>query len=70
LGFIGILDSSTLRTQRRNAYMAITIVSAFVAPPDAISMLLLMAPLGLMYEGATLVVAMIEKRREKSAVGA
>ncbi len=50
--------------------MAITIVSAFVAPPDAISMLLLMAPLGLMYEGATLVVGLIEKRREKNPVSA
>jgi len=63
LGFLGVLDSATLRTQRRNSYMAITIVSAFVAPPDAISMLLLMAPLALMYEGATLVVGMIEKKR-------
>lgn len=70
LGFLGILDSSTLRGQRRNAFMAITIVSAFVAPPDAISMLLLMAPLALMYEGATLVVALIEKKRQKEPVNA
>jgi sec-independent protein translocase protein TatC len=70
LGFLGILDSSTLRGQRRNAFMAITIVSAFVAPPDAISMLLLMAPLALMYEGATLVVGLIEKKRQKDPLSA
>jgi sec-independent protein translocase protein TatC len=70
LGFLGILDSSTLRGQRRNAFMAITIVSAFVAPPDAISMLLLMAPLALMYEGATLVVGLIERKRKKDPLSA
>jgi len=64
LGFLGLLDSETLRNQRRNAYMAITIVSAFVAPPDAVSMLLLMAPLGLMYEGATIVIGIIEQNRK------
>jgi sec-independent protein translocase protein TatC len=65
LGTLGIIDSALLRAQRRNAFMAITIVSAFIAPPDAISMLLLMAPLILMYEGATLVIGIIEKNRKQ-----
>jgi sec-independent protein translocase protein TatC len=63
LGMLGVVSAESLRAQRRTAFMAITIVSAFIAPPDAVSMLLLMAPLTLMYEGATLVVALIEKRR-------
>jgi sec-independent protein translocase protein TatC len=66
LGILGVLSAETLRAQRRTAFMAITIVSAFIAPPDAVSMLLLMAPLTLMYEGATLVIAIIEKRRDPS----
>ncbi len=65
LGLLGLLESSTLRAQRRSAYIGITIVAAFIAPPDAISMLLLMAPLVLMYEGATLVIAFFERKKAK-----
>lgn len=64
LGLLGVVDSLTLRSQRRNALIAITVVSAFVAPPDAISMLLLMAPLYLMYEGAALTIHFVEKRKK------
>lgn len=64
LGYFGILDSATLKAQRKNAFIGITIVSAFIAPPDAISMLLLMAPLYLMYEGSAWVIQFIEKKRE------
>jgi len=63
LGTLGLLHSSTLRAQRKNAFIGITVLAAFVAPPDAISMLLLMAPLILMYEGATFIIQIIEKRR-------
>lgn len=56
LGFLGIVDAATLKANRRNAILTITIVSAFIAPPDAISMLILMAPLFLMYEGAIWVI--------------
>ncbi len=67
LGYFGILDSATLKAQRRNAFIGITIVSAFIAPPDAISMLLLMAPLYLMYEGARIVIGLFEKKRGVSS---
>ena len=64
LGLLGLLESATLKAQRRNAVIGITVVSALIAPPDAISMLLLMAPLYLMYEGATLVIGVFEKKRK------
>ena len=64
LGVLGLLESATLRAQRKNAVIAITVVAAFIAPPDAISMLMLMAPLLLMYEGATFVISVLEKRRK------
>lgn len=63
LGFLGIVSATGLRSQRRVAVLGITIVSAFIAPPDAISMLLLMAPLILMFEGAILVIAWLERGR-------
>lgn len=65
LGFLGVLSSETLQTQRRNAIIGITVVSAFIAPPDAVSMLLLMGPLILMYEGAILAIRLIEKTRPR-----
>ncbi len=64
LGSLGVVDSQTLRSQRRNAIIGITIVAAFIAPPDAVSMLLLMGPLFLMYEGAVLVIQFIEKKKK------
>lgn len=64
LGVLGVVTAESLRSQRKNAIIGITIVAAFVAPPDAISMLLLMAPLYIMYEGAILVIQYIEKSKK------
>lgn len=66
LGYLDLLHSDTLHAQRKNAIIGITVVSAFIAPPDAISMLLLMCPLIVMYEGARIIIQMIEKNRKKS----
>jgi sec-independent protein translocase protein TatC len=63
-GILGVVHSEGLRSQRKNAVIGITIVSAFIAPPDAVSMLLLMAPLYLMYEGAILAIQYIEKTKK------
>lgn len=68
LGYLGILDSQTLAEQRKNIIIGITIVSAFIAPPDAVSMLLLMTPLILMVEGARLVIQLIENKRKNSSL--
>jgi sec-independent protein translocase protein TatC len=63
LGYFGILQTEQLRAQRKNAIIGITVLAAFIAPPDAVSMLLLMGPMILMYEGATIVIGMFEKKR-------
>jgi sec-independent protein translocase protein TatC len=63
LGYLGVVDAPLLRAQRRNAIMGITIVSAVVAPPDAISMLMLMGPLILLYELSIWVVQWLGKKR-------
>jgi sec-independent protein translocase protein TatC len=66
LGSIGAVSAQTLQKNRKMAIIGITIVSAFVAPPDAISMLLLMTPLIAMFEASTWIIAKIElKRAEK-----
>ncbi len=70
LGFLGVVDAKTLREHRKTAIIGITVVSALFAPPDAVSMLIMMAPLILMYEGAILVVQWISVRRSVPATKA
>ncbi|MBS1963895.1 MAG: twin-arginine translocase subunit TatC [Bdellovibrionales bacterium] len=67
LGALGVVDAPTLRAQRRNAVIGITILSAMFAPPDAVSMLILMAPLIILFELSILVVAWFGSRRKLSA---
>lgn len=70
LGALGVIDATLLRTQRRTAIIMITIVSALVAPPDAISMILLGAPLVLLYEGSIWVVQWLGVRRKAQEAAA
>lgn len=67
LGALGIVDAPTLRTHRRNAIIGITILAAMFAPPDAVSMLILMGPLIVLYELSILVVAWLGSKRKISA---
>lgn len=69
LGFLGIIDADFLKRQRKNAIIAITVVSGVAAPPDAISMLILMAPLVLMYETSIHVVSWLTSKRQKRNSG-
>lgn len=63
LGFVGAVDAEMLRAHRKTAILGITLGSALFAPPDAVSMLILMAPLILMYEGSIWVVRWIRVKR-------
>ena len=64
LGHVGIIDSNFLREKRRYAIVLISAVAAVLTPPDVISMLALIAPMLVLYEGAVLVVRAIEKKQE------
>jgi sec-independent protein translocase protein TatC len=57
------VDAKTLKAHRRTAIMGISIVSAVFAPPDAISMLILIAPMVLMYEGSILAVGWLANKK-------
>ncbi|MBC7690384.1 MAG: twin-arginine translocase subunit TatC [Methylotenera sp.] len=63
LGALGVVDAAALKAQRRNAIMGITIVSAMFAPPDAMSMVILAAPLIILYEASIWVVQWMGLRR-------
>lgn len=63
MGMLGIVSSRFLREKRRFAVVGIAAVSAVAAPPDALSMILLLVPMWLLYEVSIIVVSFFEKRR-------
>jgi sec-independent protein translocase protein TatC len=63
LGALGVVDAATLRAQRRTAILVITVASALFAPPDAMSMIILGAPLILLFEGSIWVVQWMGAKR-------
>lgn len=67
LGHIGIIDSAFLKQKRRYAIVIITVVAAVLTPPDVISMMALIAPMLMLYEGAVIAVSLIEKKAAAKA---
>ena len=67
LGHIGVIDSEFLKQKRRYAIVIITVAAAVLTPPDVISMLALVAPMLLLYEGAVIAVRLIEKKADKAS---
>jgi sec-independent protein translocase protein TatC len=65
LGHAGVIDAAFLRDKRRYAIVGITVIAAILTPPDLISMMALVLPMVLLYEGAVLAVGLIEKNRAK-----
>ncbi|MBC7742703.1 MAG: twin-arginine translocase subunit TatC [Bdellovibrionaceae bacterium] len=63
MGLAGIVSQRFLREKRRYAVMVITATSAIAAPPDALSMVLLMVPLWFLYEISIFVVGVFERRK-------
>lgn len=63
LGLVGIVSQRFLREKRRFAVIGIAVVSAIAAPPDALSMVLLLVPMWLLYEVSILIVGFFEKQK-------
>lgn len=64
---LGLVSYATLSAHRRTAIIAITLVSGLFAPPDIMSMLLMMAPLYVFFEGAVQVIRWMEKKKTSLA---
>jgi len=58
LGLWGFVSVETWRKGRRLAIVANAILSAFLSPPDPLSMLVLMVPIFFIYEGGVLLAAL------------
>lgn len=67
LGALGIVSGKMLREQRKTAIIMITVGSGAFAPPDAISMILLMVPLILLYEISIRVVDVFDRKRTQTS---
>ena len=62
LGMLGVVDAPFLRKHRGSFIIGITVCCALFAPPDAISMLMMMAPMLLLFEVAIGFVARFGKK--------
>jgi sec-independent protein translocase protein TatC len=69
LAKLGIVSHAMLVAHRRTAVIAITLVCAMFAPPDVMSMLMMMAPLYVFFEGALLVIGLMEKKKASRTEG-
>ena len=65
LSMVGLLTPKFLRKYRRHAIVAIMILSAFITPPDPISMLIMTFPLIILYEISILVSASVNTTKRK-----
>jgi sec-independent protein translocase protein TatC len=66
LAKIGIVGAAFLRSYRRHALVVILIVAAIITPPDVVSQTLVTIPLYLLYEVSIMVVARVQRRRERA----
>lgn len=63
LSVMGIINAGTLRRYRRHAIVGVAVLSAVLTPADVGTMLMMMAPLLLLYEVSILLVATVDRRR-------
>ncbi|HKI94842.1 MAG TPA: twin-arginine translocase subunit TatC [Gemmatimonadales bacterium] len=70
LAVFGLVNPAFFQRHRPIALVIAAIAAAFLTPPDAFSMLMLLAPLMALYEGGIIVARMIWKRRAAQTIGA
>ena len=69
LSSLSILTPALMRKSRRYATIAILVVAAIITPsPDALTMLVVAAPLFLLYELSILVSAVVERKKKKQEI--
>lgn len=61
---LGLLSSAFLRHYRRHAIVVLALLAAVITPPDAFSMVLILAPLVALYEYSIGVARSIERKRD------
>ncbi len=64
---LGIVTPRQLRKGRRYAFVLIAVVAALLPGQDPVTMLILMAPLLVLYEGSILLASLIDRRATRAA---
>ncbi|HWZ28981.1 MAG TPA: twin-arginine translocase subunit TatC, partial [Gemmatimonadales bacterium] len=70
LASFGLVNAKFLARNRRYALVIAALVSAFLAPPDALSMIVMMIPMLGLYEVSIWCVWLVGRRRERRAAAA
>lgn len=65
-GMLGVIDDHFLKEKRRIAIMLLAVLSAVITPPDALSMLALLAPLVFLYEVSIFLVRWLKPKTQSS----
>lgn len=63
LAAIGLLTAELMRKVRKWSYLLLAVVSALITPPDFVSQLIVLIPMGLLYECSIYIVRRAECRR-------
>lgn len=67
LSMIGVVTPDGLREYRRHAYVGITVAAALLTPADVGTMLMMIGPMALLYEGSIWLVRLVTRRRARKA---
>lgn len=70
LVYMGLLTPQTLREYRKIALVAMAFLSAVLTPPDPFSMMVMLAPLALLYEASILLSYLVIRRKRQNAENA
>jgi len=63
LGLLGLVSHNFLKANRKYAIVILSIITAVITPPDLLSMLMMLAPMWLLYDLSTFLVGVLEKKR-------
>jgi sec-independent protein translocase protein TatC len=63
LSLLGLISHAFLKDNRKYAIVLLSILTAVITPPDLLSMLLMLAPMWLLYDISVFLVGRIEKKR-------
>lgn len=65
LSALGVVTPEMLRRYRRHAIIVLAVVAAVLTPADLVSMLVMLLPLALLYEGSVWVAVLVTRGRER-----
>lgn len=69
LAVIGLVTAAGMRKYRRHAVIIIMVLSAFITPPDPVSLFVMTAPLIILYEISIGVAWIANRRHDRKLAG-